>query len=167
MTPLRLLMYVSLVLCLAGCQGVKRTPSALDAPDVIHYAGNPPVLIFIPIPALTDDFAGYPAQIALPAHRDFTTNALNVAVSGEVLSPGLVTLRSGSTVLQAIVAAGGLTPSAFTKRLSLRKSSGQSVSLYRHSRRTAGDRYRLVWCDVTREDSGHVAPVDYILDPGD
>jgi len=164
-----LILVLGLVTCLAaGCQMSQRRSSSQDAPDVFHYAGNPPVLIFIPLASLRpEDNRGYPAQIALPAQRDFTTNRIGMTARGEVVSPGVVRLRSGSTVLEAIGSAGGFAPCAHKKRLRVSKSSGEPVTLFFHSRRTASARFGLVWCDTSQEDSLGVAVSDYVLEAGD
>lgn len=160
---------LGLVTCvLTGCQSAQRRYASKDAPDVFHYTGNPPVLMFIPLASLgPEDSRGYPAEIALPTDRGFTTNRIEVAVGGAVASPGIVRLRSGSTDLEAVSAAGGFEPWAHKKRLRVSKHSGQPVTIYFHSRTAAGARYRLVWYDTTENDSGKAPVSDYVLDAGD
>ncbi len=165
---LRRIVSLSFLACLlTGCEIAKRRASAKDAPDVFHYAANPPVLTFIPLASLgPEENRGYAAEIALPVHQDITTNRIEVVVHGAVASPGIVRLPSGSTVLEAVGAAGGFTPWAFKKRLRISKHSGQPVTIYFHSRRTTGTRYRLVWYDTTENDSRSIPVSDYVLDAG-
>lgn len=56
---------------------------------------------------------------------------INVYVMGEASSPGAKTVPPGTTFLQALSQAGGLTPFAATKRIQLRRPSvpGQVVSI--------------------------------------
>ena len=164
----RTLSFTFMVCLLAGCQSVDRPASPRHAPDMIHFAGHPPVFLFMPIiaPDMKGD-QGYIAEIVLPRDRSFTTERIEVTVQGSVASPGNVRLRSGATVLEAVISAGGFEPWAGTKRLEVSQSSGQRVRLYFHSRRTAGANFRLVWCDTTKNDTGPVPASDYVLDAGD
>jgi len=109
----------SLIVCAAvGCRTAQHRGPAQDAPDVVHYSGDTPVWVFIPSsPWEATDRRGFPSQIALRSARDYTTNRIEVAVSGEVLSSRAVHLRSGSTVLQAVSCAGGFTEYALMKTI--------------------------------------------------
>lgn len=57
---------------------------------------------------------------------------IDVYAMGEVAKPGLVEVRRGTTLLQALAQAGGPTPYAATKRIQLRRSfkNGQSQILH-------------------------------------
>jgi len=148
------------------------TPSApassKDPPDVYHYVGAQPVLIFIPLPSFApEDNRGYPAEIALPPHRGFTDDRIEVEVNGAVASRGVVRLRSGGTVLEAVDLAGGFEPWAYAKRVSVFRRSGEYVKLYLHWRRKPGAPYRSVWYDTREEADSNVSESDYVLSAGD
>ena len=49
---------------------------------------------------------------------------------GEVAKPGLVEVKPGTTILQALSQAGGLSPFAATKRVQLRRRDPQSGQEY-------------------------------------
>src|SRR5437867_623023 len=160
----RVLLLALMASTLAGCYSAERRPPSQETPYVFHYTGEPPVWIFMPFPSITEDASGYPAQISVPHRRGYTTNRINrieVVVGGEVVSPGVVRLYPGTTVLQAIGCAGGFTAYANNKRLRITKTSGQPLVLYLRSRRTANSDHRQVWYDTKQgADSGS----DYVLD---
>lgn len=156
---------------LAGCQSPQtRPPSSYDtASDIVSYAGGPPALIFIPIPAISDFKTGYPAQIALPTHVMSTTNRIEVAVGGEVLSPRMIQVPKGTTALQAISYVGGFNELSNPRRLLIIKTSGQFVSLYLPSRRLTGSRFRKIWYESHLDSKASFSDdvSDYTLDAGD
>ena len=169
----RLLLLTLASASLAGCR-TNQPPASSHESDVIHYAADTPFWIFIPFARLTDDGRGYPARIALPPRKDWTTNRMEILVQGEVIVEGIVRLRPGSTVLQAISCAGGFSNYAFARKgVRVSRSSG-SVSLYLRSRWVPGAQYREVWCD-TKPDGPYLSPKDadgtsvgdYVLQPGD
>src|SRR6266550_1169083 len=80
--------------------------------------------IYVPRPSI-DKPRGAPAEVALP-RLPYTTNRIELFVGGEVAAPGAIKPPQGCTVLQAVSYAGGFTDFAFTRRLKLMKSSGQS-----------------------------------------
>jgi polysaccharide export outer membrane protein len=57
---------------------------------------------------------------------------IDVYAMGEVAKPGMVEVKRGTTLLQALAASGGPTPYAATKRIQLRRSfkNGQSQILH-------------------------------------
>jgi hypothetical protein len=158
---------------LVGCQtDPPRAPS--QEGDIIYYTGDTPVWIFIPFPLLTGGGRGYVARVALPPHRGWTTNRVEILVAGEVAAAGAVKLRPGSTVLQAIGAAGGFGSGALARRGVMVERNSGYVRLYLHSRWAPGARYREVWYDTKPEgpypspkDAGGPAAGDYVLEPGD
>jgi hypothetical protein len=152
---------------LTGCQTAERSSHPHEAPDVVHYGVGPPLLIFITLPSLgPEQNRGYAAQIALPAQGSLTTNRIKVSVRGGVVSPGVVSLRSGGTFLEAVGCAGGLAPWALMKRLHVSRS-GVQTTLYFHSRCAAGQRFRLVWCDKRQYDDPETEVTDFVLEDGD
>lgn len=74
---------------------------------------------------LTPSFAGAPTvfvtlnELAVPVERPERT--IDIYILGAANTPGRVEIPPGSTLLQAIAAAGGLSPFAATKRLQLRR----------------------------------------------
>lgn len=169
------------VLALAGCVFVgcqtqeSHSVSHPDkASDVVTFTGKPPVWMFIPFPTIIEESHGFPAQILMPPSSRFPTNPVEVVVTGEVVSPGVVKLPRSCTVLQLINHVGGFTGFAFNRRANVTKKSGDSVTLYFHWRRTPDGRFRQVWYDeirgeqlVSPKDSNRVPKGDYILEDGD
>jgi hypothetical protein len=148
------------LLVLVACQtheGRRGTASHV-ASEALYFTGDYcPVLVFVPSAFQDARLHGYVAEIALPA-RSATTNRIAVNVYGEVVFPGTVSLLEGCTVLQAISCAGGFTPFAFSRRLRLQRSSGQTLVLQlRWTRDQSSGRQRVCY--------GGAA--DCVLQPGD
>lgn len=160
---------------LSSCHmsGARSSLAVAGEPDFVRFTGPVPVWIFIPAPAIIDQSSGFPAAIALPPRRGFSTNRIEVVVSGEVVSPGTFNLPAGCTVLEAIGRAGGFTRWAYNKKILFHKSSGAGNTLYLRFRPLSGTRYREVWYALTpagpylspRNDEGVVA--DHVLQAGD
>lgn len=72
------------------------------------------------------------------ASNGITGPTIDVYATGEVNKPGMVEVRKGTTLLQALAQVGGVTPYAATKRIQLRRtfSNGQ-VRVYRFDYRAA------------------------------
>lgn len=51
---------------------------------------------------------------------------INVYLMGEVTTPGLVEMRAGTTLIQALAQSGGFTPFAATKRIVLRRHDSRT-----------------------------------------
>lgn len=152
-----------LILTVVACGAVGCRTA--ESPDVVHYRGGLPVWVFISTTPLdSNDLQGFPAQIARAQNQVFTTNRIEVEVEGDVIAPGTFHLPSGSTVLQAIVCAGGFTEFAYTGRLWLTRQSRHDVKLYLNCRFVYGGRYREVWYET--RDNGNSA-TDYPLEDGD
>jgi protein involved in polysaccharide export with SLBB domain len=115
---------------------------------------------------MTDDpvLSGYPAQIALPSERRYTTNRIEVTVHGDVAASGRVQLPEGSTVLEAISRTGGFLDYARKSQLRVTRKSGTRFKLYLRSHFVAGARHRLVWYDVKVDGN---AMKDFVLEDGD
>jgi hypothetical protein len=160
------ILLLALIVCVAqACHSPRRGYSSGTARGIIPYSGDPPVWIFIPLASLDPDGRrGFPAQIAVPPRREYTTNRIEVIVGGEVVSQGSVRLRPGSTVLQAINQAGGFTAFSYTRRLRIVKSSGLRLNLYRRSGAIPNREYVQVWYDT--EENGH-SVTDYVVEQGD
>ena len=158
---LRHIFVCSVIFVAAGCQ----TPLSQKT----AYHGNLPVLISIPFDGVlrSENTSSYPAQIALPSDRDFTTNRIEVSVNGAVASPGVVRLRSDSTVLESINAAGGFAPWAYAKKIHVTGSGHRQFVLYLHSRPLAGTHFKMVWCDTNKLDNVRGLISDYGVSAGD
>lgn len=128
---------------------------------------------YIPTPGL-ESVSGFPAEIALPARR-YGTNRIEVFVGGEVVSPGIVRVPAGCTVLQAVGHAGGFTPFAFGPRVKLIEATGQGYRLRLNRKRVGLFGHRIVWyapegsrgAIVTRRTARASSDTDYLLDHGD
>jgi hypothetical protein len=166
---------LSATLISVGCKTSQRPSSSSDSTSgVVRYVvDRPPVWIFIPALGITPQAAGYPAEIALPPQA-YTTNRIEVNVTGEVGSPGTVRVPFGCTVLQAICYAGGFTGYAHNKRLTVRKSSGEPVWLFLRSRRTGESGFRQAWYSTENQgpvrspkDTSGTTVSDFVLQAGD
>jgi hypothetical protein len=161
--PLVLALMASVV---SGCHTAHQSETKdRERSDIVHFTGQAPVWTFIPFSTYdVEDKRGYPAQIALPVVRDYSTNRIEVTVGGEVVSDGIVHLHRGGTLLQAISCAGGFTVYAKVSTVRVRKSSGEGVTLYLRWRPLPGGRYRQVRYDTAAH--GESAS-DYQLEDGD
>lgn len=67
----------------------------------------------------------------MPGATEVEEAVVNVYIMGEAASPGAKAVPPGTTFLQALSQAGGLTPFAATKRIQLRRASmpGQVISV--------------------------------------
>jgi polysaccharide export outer membrane protein len=76
---------------------------------------------------LASNFAVRPSVFVSVVAVDETYGTFPIYVMGQVVTPGLVEVEPGTTMLQAIALAGGLDRFAATKRIQLRRtdSSGQ------------------------------------------
>jgi hypothetical protein len=140
----------ALALGLAGCRTIQQETET-------HCSS---FWMYIPTPSI-DKARGAPAEVPLPSWF-YTTNRIEVFVSGEVRSPGRIMPPEGCTVLQAIGYAGGFTDFAFTPRLSLLKGSGQRLDLHLRSRPKDRFGHRQAWYEFDSA-SGR----DYVLQAGD
>ena len=74
-----------------------------------------------------------------------TANAIDVYIMGEVISPGLIAVEKGTTLLQVLAQSGGFTRFAATKRIQLRRvdsGTGQLVA-YNFNYRAVEDGARI------------------------
>ena len=74
--------------------------------------------------ALTPNFATAPTvfvSVNQLANPTASTSSIDIYIVGQVNAPGMYTVNSGITFLQALSQAGGLTPFAATKRIQLRR----------------------------------------------
>ena len=90
----------------------------------VSAAGKSPTVLAAELQVRLKDFINTPVvTVSLEESRPLT-----VSVLGEVMKPGVVSLESGSGVLQAIAATGGLTDFAHRDGLFvLRKPAGQGA----------------------------------------
>jgi hypothetical protein len=112
--------------------------------------------------SLSSKASGSLVEIGLPTGRSFTTNQIAISVRGEVISSGDLILPEGSTVFEAINAAGGFTNFAFSKEVRVNRGS-TSVTLYLRKFASPG-RGRLVRYDPMPHGK---ATTDHVLQDGD
>jgi hypothetical protein len=167
-TPRIYFLVFAMIGCLmAGCHSPRNKARAQAKKDAIHYTytNGTPVWIFIPNSVWeSQGRKGYPAQIALPWHKRYNTNRIEVQVSGEVICRGPVHLPPGSTVLQAINAAGGFTEYSYPKKTALDRKLGRSRELRLRWRPLPGTHHRLVWYSPAEDAT---PAYDYVLEDGD
>jgi hypothetical protein len=83
----RILLLGLITAVLPGCQSARRGSPSERAHSIIHFSGDPPFWIFIPLANIDPEGSrGFPAQIALPVRGEYTTNRIEVIVGGEVVS---------------------------------------------------------------------------------
>lgn len=94
--------------------------------------------------AIASNFASTPTVFVSvqPLEIDDEGDLINVFLLGEIATPGLIELDTGSTILQAIAVAGGPSRFAATKRLQLRRTDKrtgqQSVTTINYKALTRG-----------------------------
>lgn len=146
-----------------GCQTrITRVSLAPNPePDGVQYNEQVPVWMFIPV---SQEFLtpgkGFPAQIALPLRATDTTNRIGIRVEGMVLSPGMMRLPEGCTLLKAVSFAGGFNRYAVTREVRVTKRDQRIYLFPRHFRR-ADSGYRIAWYGATN------SATDYVLEDGD
>jgi len=127
---------------------------------VSNQAPRPGFWIYVPAPSI-DKPRGVLAVVALPA-QVYTTNRIDLSVTGQVNAPGAIRAPQGCTVLQAIGYAGGFTDFAFTRRVSLERSSRPHVRLYLRSEVEDRLGHKRVWYAPD-----NLSRTDYVLEAGD
>jgi hypothetical protein len=130
---------------------------------VSEQVPEPGFWIYVPKPSIdaADSGRGNLALVVLPARR-YTTNRMDLSVTGEVRAPGAIKPPQGCTVFEAIGYAGGFTDFAFPKRLSLGKATGQRLRLYLQSEVQDRFGHRRVWYGLDK-----FSRTDYVLEAGD
>lgn len=106
----------------AGGRTVDQVRQSLVAGLTANFA-NPPT-VFVAVAGLAERKPAAPAAPAQPEEEE----TISAFVTGEVNGPGKLELEPGTTILQVIAQAGGLTPFAAKKRIELRRvdpASGQ------------------------------------------
>ncbi|MFO1514992.1 MAG: SLBB domain-containing protein [Verrucomicrobiota bacterium] len=164
--PFIVLAFTLVSLVTIGCQTPAKQSSSLPstAPDVteyMEYAEQVPVWMFIPVSQMImAPGRGFPAQIALPHRTTFTTNRIEVRVTGQVLAPGVMQLPEGCTLLQAVSFAGGFNRYASTKRVEVIKRDQRTFKFTRYFRR-ANSGHHIAWYGPSN------STTDYVLEDGD
>jgi hypothetical protein len=140
-----------------GCSTLKQEPPNIKGRNIPFYLRDTPSnrheWIFITFPAYSSapgHAIGYPAEIRLPKQIP-TTNAITVFVGGEIPYTDSVTLRTGATVLQAIVQAGGFTIWGNPRKVRVYHTDGSRGDLKLFERNVGKPAYRQVWLSETSE----------------
>jgi hypothetical protein len=126
-----------------GCQSARPSSQAL----------------VLEIPRFDDD--PYLAEVALPQNRALGGN-IRVFVRGEVMSPGSYVVPEGTTVLEAIKAAGGFSHFAHTAKIRMYRQGSTRVLWLQGQKRPL--KRRLIWYS-SDETGTRSAPEDFILEP--
>ena len=148
-----LLSQVTAVLLLVGCQSSHslyvQPASQKEMVDITFYG---------PI-----DSPGIPFTMHAYIVRTNSVDpasTMKIRVVGSVAKPGLVELKIGATLLDAIKTTGGFVPYAFAPRIKVIRD-GQSYSLQLHYKKAREPHYYKAWYG-----DGY-PPGDFVLQPDD
>jgi hypothetical protein len=125
-----------------------------------EQVASPGFWMYLPEPSI-DKPRGNLALVVLPA-RPYTTNRMDLTVTGEVRAPGAIRPPQGCTAFEAIDYAGGFTAFAFARRVSLEKATGERLRLYLQSDLQDRSGRKRAWYGLDK-----FSRLDYVLDAGD